>query len=125
MPATAIQTGSVKFTTSNAPHPSKLIESLRSNGYTIFTAVKDLIDNSLDAGATEIKLYVIPVRGDFRIILADNGEGMNKETLDEAMRLGTIRVQSRAKTWVLWHGPGDGQYRNRADSGCHHAGKGQ
>ena len=38
----------------NPPNPSALIEGLRSFGYTISTAVADLIDNSITAKAKNI-----------------------------------------------------------------------
>ena len=40
------------------PHPDALIESLRSFGYTPSAAVADLIDNSITAGASTIKIQM-------------------------------------------------------------------
>ncbi|MBE5960922.1 MAG: ATP-binding protein [Lachnospiraceae bacterium] len=69
------------------PNAKMLLASLRSVGYTEETAIADIIDNSISAGATEIKL-------DFdweqrQIIILDNGEGMSGETLLESMQIGS------------------------------------
>jgi hypothetical protein len=58
-------------------------------GYSLETAVADLIDNSIAAKATSIQIFfsldgVCPI---FAII--DNGSGMSPEDLKEAMRLGS------------------------------------
>ena len=34
------------------PNPASIIESLRSIGYTLETAIADLIDNSINSGCT-------------------------------------------------------------------------
>lgn len=39
-----------------APQPGALIESLRSVGYTLEAAIADLIDNSITAGAKNIRV---------------------------------------------------------------------
>lgn len=61
-------------------------------GYKNDVALCDIIDNSIDAGATIIQLEI---KTD-KILIVDNGCGMNKETLDEALRLGSdvIREES-------------------------------
>jgi hypothetical protein len=71
------------------PNAAALIESLRAFGYTPETAIADLIDNSITAGASEIKI-------DFRwsgqhslISIVDNGSGMDETTLVNAMRPGS------------------------------------
>ena len=40
----------------NTPNAGKLIESLRSIGYSNYSAIADLVDNSLDAHATNVKI---------------------------------------------------------------------
>jgi hypothetical protein len=44
------------------------------------------IDNSLDAGANRIRIYIGSIES-FEIIIADNGIGMNKQTLRHAYQL--------------------------------------
>ena len=72
-----------------APRASALIESLRDVGYSLKTAVADVIDNSLAAGAEKIELLSdteseYPMMG-----ILDDGSGMSEEELLEAMRPGT------------------------------------
>jgi len=75
--------------TSNHPNAGKLFSSLRNTGYDSYSAVEDIIDNSIDAGARNINVTTGTVEKDFRIIIADNGSGMNESILDEALKLGS------------------------------------
>lgn len=78
--------------TANTPNAGKLINSLRSTGYSNIAAICDIIDNSLDAGATEILVALIPEKDskDIQsIIIGDNGQGMDEHVLDEALKLGS------------------------------------
>ena len=53
------------------------------------TAIADLIDNSITAGASLICIDS-PYNGvDTKLFLLDNGSGMNEETLKNAMKLGS------------------------------------
>ncbi len=70
------------------PYAPSLIESMRSLGYSFQTAVADLIDNSISAEATKIKIISEPQNNPYLIIF-DNGTGMTKEELYEAMRYGS------------------------------------
>ncbi|MBI2285751.1 ATP-binding protein, partial [Candidatus Saccharibacteria bacterium] len=74
----------------NKPNASKLIDALRQVGYDNYTAIADLVDNSLDAYATLVRVDIGKTKGDDHLItVSDNGEGMNEETLKEAIRLGS------------------------------------
>lgn len=77
------------------PEAFSLLTSLREMGYTTNDAVLDLIDNSLEAGATRIDVMIRDVSGgkrkDFVIDVLDNGSGMDAETLQSALRLGNKR----------------------------------
>jgi hypothetical protein len=73
----------------NQPNAAKLLTSLRNTGYDSYAAIEDIIDNSIDAGARNIKIIVNTVEKEHRIIIADDGSGMNKEILDEALKLGS------------------------------------
>lgn len=79
----------ISFDQSNDPNPSRLMESLRHLGYENRVAVADLVDNPIDADAKEIKIRVWTERGEFRILVADNGTGMDRDTLDQALKLGS------------------------------------
>lgn len=71
------------------PNAAALIESLRDIGYTMSTAVADIIDNSLTAGASQISIRVHAAVEDAAIGIIDNGIGMTAAELMEAMRPGS------------------------------------
>lgn len=79
------------------PFAPALIESMRSLGYSFPSAIADLIDNSISAHATEIEIYSEPSSDPFLIIL-DNGDGMTKDEIYEAMRYGSTNpLEDRSK----------------------------
>ncbi|MGL3820650.1 ATP-binding protein [Sphingopyxis sp. R3-92] len=71
-----------------APTAAALLGSLRGLGYTPETALADLIDNSIAADATVIELSIDWNRGSPRITVRDDGRGMSRTELLEAMRFG-------------------------------------
>ena len=71
------------------PNPSPLIESLRDLGYSMGTALADLIDNSITAGAKHVQIFSNPSADAPMIGILDDGVGMSQNVLFEAMRLGT------------------------------------
>ena len=75
---------------SNEPNAAKLISSLRNTGYDSYAAIEDIIDNSVDAHAKIVKVNVESNRDDFRVVIADNGIGMDSEFLDQALKLGSL-----------------------------------
>ena len=79
----------LKANAQNPPNPAKLLDSLRSTGYDNYNAIADIIDNSIDANATEINIEIHHQQKDFVITIADNGKGMDLHTLDEALKLGS------------------------------------
>ncbi|MBG6204672.1 hypothetical protein IWQ48_005841 [Labrenzia sp. EL_13] len=63
-----------------------MLESLRGIGYSPPAAIADLIDNSIAAGATRVRVD-FEWRGPASIVrISDNGHGMDRKTLVEAMR---------------------------------------
>jgi hypothetical protein len=70
------------------PYAPTLVESIRSIGYTLETAIADLLDNSISAGATNINIKFSPYGQPFVAIL-DDGEGMDSNELSMAMRHGS------------------------------------
>lgn len=70
------------------PRADALIEGLRDFGYTLETALADVVDNSITASATEIQIFAEFNEGSPCITISDNGIGMNRETLHEVMRPG-------------------------------------
>lgn len=73
----------------NLPNAAKVISSLRLVGYDNISAIADLVDNSLDAGAQKIHLQIKPDLEGYTMFLADNGCGMDMEILNEALKLGS------------------------------------
>src|SRR5438128_1023242 len=71
-----------------APQPGHLVESLRDFGYTLHSALADLIDNSLTAHARNIEIVVHAGMTNAHIAVIDDGNGMDLPTLVEAMRMG-------------------------------------
>lgn len=71
------------------PDPSRLIEGLRDTGYDFNTALADIVDNSVDAKATIVKIWIrMDTDGDVTISVADNGHGMDEAALLNAMTYG-------------------------------------
>lgn len=82
------------------PNPRKLYSSLRNMSYTCCSAIMDIVDNSFDAFASEVRIEVNGEKpksggkGNYRekitsISISDNGIGMDRETLEEAIKLGS------------------------------------
>jgi len=81
------------------PHAGALIESLRGFGYTIQTAIADLIDNSITAGSNNIWLDFIWNSQNSFVRIRDDGTGMTEKELINAMRPGSQNpLQSRARS---------------------------
>jgi Histidine kinase-, DNA gyrase B-, and HSP90-like ATPase len=71
------------------PDPSRLIEGLRDTGYDFNTALADIIDNSIDAKATKVRIWIrMDVDGDVTVSVADDGHGMDEDALLNAMTYG-------------------------------------
>ncbi len=71
------------------PNAARVLAALRNVGYSLNSAVADLIDNSIAAGATRVDVEFRHQRGCFRLSIRDNGQGMLQKQLLEAMRLGS------------------------------------
>lgn len=82
---------SYEFGVNNDPNPEILLQSLRASGYTLEAAIGDFIDNPIDAEASAIlvNLGIDATTREWWIEVADNGSGMDEETLDQMMRLGS------------------------------------
>ncbi len=71
------------------PDASSMIESMRSYGYTLPAALADLIDNSIAAAASTVKLRFHWSGADSWVSILDDGSGMSEDALRDAMRLGS------------------------------------
>lgn len=76
----------------NVPSPDILMNSMRSIGYSFKTALADIVDNSISAGARQIDVFY-PIGGNEELFISilDDGEGMNDEELFNAMKYGSPR----------------------------------
>ncbi|MCJ8158588.1 ATP-binding protein [Sphingomonas sp. LaA6.9] len=78
-----------------APYAGALLKSLRGFGYSPETALADLVDNSISAGADHIDLSIDWNEGEPRIAVRDDGPGMSHDALLEGMRFGGDENQER------------------------------
>lgn len=76
------------FETESVPFAPSLIESMRSLGYSFQSAIADLVDNSISANASKIDIFFESTKNPYLIIF-DNGQGMDRGELEEAMRYGS------------------------------------
>jgi hypothetical protein len=71
------------------PDASSMIETFRAIGYSLETAIADIIDNSITAGAKNISV-IYHWEGENTVLsILDDGRGMNNEELIQAMRPGS------------------------------------
>lgn len=70
------------------PSAASLTASLRDLGYSLETAIADLIDNSISADATDIQIFCDTSRSSPVLVIADNGRGMIEAEVIAAMRHG-------------------------------------
>lgn len=80
------------------PSAACLSASLRDLGYSLETAIADLIDNSITAEATAINI-ICDVSGETPVVVVqDNGKGMSEADLLAAMRHGTDNPRQARST---------------------------
>lgn len=79
------------------PDPERVIEGLRDTGYEFTTAVADIVDNSIAAGASSVDIRLqMDFGGDVLLMVGDNGSGMDRPGLLDAMRYGSKKRPSAA-----------------------------
>jgi len=71
------------------PDPSAMMEALRAFGYTTPSAVADLIDNSITAGAVNVWINFFWQGSHSYVSVLDDGRGMTAKELTRAMRAGS------------------------------------
>lgn len=77
---------------SAAPSAARLTSSLRDVGYDFVSAIADLIDNSISAEATDIRVEIEFAGRGSAVYIADNGTGLNPRGMIEALRFGSRRT---------------------------------
>lgn len=70
------------------PRAMAMLESLRGLGYSTAAALADIIDNSISAGASEVRIDFKWGEANSCVLILDNGRGMSDPELEGAMRLG-------------------------------------
>lgn len=73
----------------NKPTADVLMVSMRAMGYSFESAIADIVDNSISAGAQLIQLYfpIDPIKS--FVAICDNGCGMTNNELFDAMKYGS------------------------------------
>jgi hypothetical protein len=71
------------------PDAASIMESTRAIGYSLPTAIADIIDNSIAAEASRVEIFY-SAKEKYLAIL-DDGCGMNSNELNRAMKYGGIR----------------------------------
>ncbi len=71
------------------PSASSLSESMRDLGYSLATAIADIIDNSITAGSTEVEIFCNLTGDSPTLVILDNGSGMSEDDLLKAMKHGS------------------------------------
>ena len=74
------------------PNAPSLINSM-CVGYDLESAVADIIDNSISAGASTVRITVNEHGASSWIAVADDGSGMDEKTLVTAMTFGSINPE--------------------------------
>lgn len=75
--------------TEAVPEAASMIETFRAIGYNLETAVADIIDNSISAGAENVYINRIWDGSNTVITIKDDGCGMSSDEIVEAMRPGS------------------------------------
>ena len=78
----------------NSPKADHLMGSLRSMGYSFESAIADIIDNSVSAGAREIHINFPTTALESFVYILDDGHGMTKKEHFNAMRYGSSASES-------------------------------
>jgi hypothetical protein len=77
------------------PEPYALLESNRNLGYSVEEAIADLLDNSVSARSTEVKIWMVWNEGNPVLKIFDNGVGMNLKELIDSFKLGSLKERSQ------------------------------
>lgn len=95
---------------------SQVYESLRYNDYSVENGLGEIVDNSVEAGASEIRVYFTKklkrvgkkeIEEIDKIIILDNGSGMSPEVLAKCLVLGcSMREQKNGKPGIGKFGVG-------------------
>lgn len=77
------------------PSAARLTSSLRDVGYDFQSAIADLVDNSVTAGAKNVEVSINFQGLDSYVSIADDGAGMSANGVHEALRFGSRQSYGR------------------------------
>ncbi|QBP39709.1 ATP-binding protein [Paenisporosarcina antarctica] len=89
------------YTILTQPSAAPVIQSLRNIGYKAQTAIADIVDNGIDAEATDIHITFKYDNGNGYIKIQDNGKGMTDKELQIAMTIGSKDPREERKQHEL------------------------
>ncbi len=75
-----------------------MLESLRGLGYTLPTALADLVDNSIAANASDVVVQLEWAGPQSWVRIVDDGDGMDDAALEAGMRLGARDPRAERST---------------------------
>jgi hypothetical protein len=82
------------------PSAACLSASMRDLGYSLETAIADIVDNSISANATSINIVCNLTGAKPSLAIIDNGWGMSGDEIVEAMRHGAANPKEEGSAWV-------------------------
>jgi hypothetical protein len=83
------------------PNPEYLIKSIAEQGYSLESSLADLMDNSISANANKIEVLIKMEQEPFTLFIADNGNGMDEETLKASMQFPSNSPEEQRNTYDL------------------------
>ena len=83
------------------PRAAMLIESMRDLGYSLKTALADIIDNSITANARSIEIFANTSSSNCQLVVVDDGCGMDEDEILAAMRPGSQSPATMRKSTDL------------------------
>ena len=72
-----------------SPVAARLTMSMRDVGYDFVSAIADVVDNSIEAGARHVAIDLEYRERDSYVRIADDGHGMSPTAINEALRFGS------------------------------------
>lgn len=76
------------ITVNGSPSPKAHIKTLMKIGYDFCTAISDIVDNSVSAGSSTVKIFSPPGLASPYLTIIDDGHGMTEHELINNMRIG-------------------------------------
>nr|WP_217703197.1 ATP-binding protein [Celeribacter sp. HF31] len=78
---------------------------MRDLGYSLETAIADLVDNSISADATKVDIFCDLTQQHPTLGIIDNGHGMDEAGIVDALRHGSKKSVGTSFTegpWTFW-----------------------